>query len=535
MDEISSGRVPARRMTTDLAGQGTVSSEVAGADSLPGGLKPEVRAWVVRLRELVENTGLSARAYCKRHDLATSTMSRWRNGRTMPGEPVVSTLLDNQLSQLAPELTAHTWALWEAALQVSSRHEYEKHQLRSSVKAAKQKISTLSSFVESLEHDVQERERDITDLNRRVTELADALSHEAIQNHNEREHLQAEIAQLVQEREDLKARNETTLHSLSDAERARDEALGQAREAGEKLRFLEEEAALQLEAADSDGQDAAAAAAATIEELESRITLLLAERTDNGVLRDEIGNLQWRVQAADMHTQERTEALARLQEINTEHATLTSHVAALKQQHSVLTGEHYLLAGLYEQQAADMEALRSQLQDLEHSREQAVATLEAERRAHADELSASEREREEQTEKIGEQEKQIQEATDRRPPRTALTTLPIVVLPALTLFALFYSLGAGGAQLEAAVTGRSWQLPLYAVVTFLVGAAALWGYTLLLRRHRRVYGLARNTDRYTVFLALAMIGAFASGDLLFDPLPYLQDLGDLVQSSLHTR
>ncbi|MFC8230682.1 hypothetical protein [Streptomyces sp. NPDC057287] len=532
MDEISSGRVPARRMTTDLVGQGTASSETAGADSLPGGLKPEVRAWVVRLRELVENTGLSARAYCKRHDLATSTMSRWRNGRTMPGEPVVSTLLENQLSQLAPELTAHTWALWEAALQVSSRHEYEKHQLRSSVKAARQKISTLSSFVESLERDVQERERDITDLNRRVTELADALSHEAIQNHNEREHLQAEIAQLIREREELKASNDTTLHSLSDAERARDQALGQAREAGERLRILEEEAVLQLEASDADDQNAAAAAAEaaeTIEELESRITLLLAERTDNGVLRDEIGNLQWRVRSADMLTQERAEALSRLQDLSTEHVTLTSQLSALKQKHSVLTGEHYLLTGLYEQRAAEMEALRSQLQDLEHARDQTDA-------ASTEQLAAHEKERTEQADKLGEQERQIQELSNRRPPpRTALTTLPIVVLPALTLLALFYSLGVGGAYLEAAVTGRSWQAPVYVLGTFLVGATALWGYTLLLRRHRRVYGLVRKTDRYTVFLALAMLGAYASGDLLFDPLPYLQDLGDLIQSSLHTR
>ncbi|MFE1521373.1 hypothetical protein ACFW9I_31850 [[Kitasatospora] papulosa] len=33
--------------------------------------------------------------------------------------------------------------------------------------------------------------------------------------------------------QELKASNDTTLHSLSDAERARDQALGQAREAGE--------------------------------------------------------------------------------------------------------------------------------------------------------------------------------------------------------------------------------------------------------------------------------------------------------------
>ncbi|MCY1649273.1 hypothetical protein ACN6LF_004652 [[Kitasatospora] papulosa] len=533
MDEISSGRVPARRTTTDLAGQGTASSEAAGVDSLPGGLKPEVRAWVVRLRELVDNTGMSARAYCMRHDLATSTMSRWRNGRTMPGEPVVNTLLENQLSGLAPELTDHTWALWEAALQVSSRHEYEKHQLRSSVKAAKQKISTLSSFVESLERDVQERERDITDLNRRVTELADALSHEAIQNHNEREHLQAEIAQLIQEREELKTRNETTLHSLSDAERARDQALGQARDAGEKLRFLEEEAALQLEAADSDGQDAAAAAAATIEELESRITLLLAERTDNAVLRDEIGNLQWRVQAADMHTQERTEALARLQNLNTEHATLIRHLSALEQRHSVLTGEHILQTSLCEQQAAEVESLRSQLQDLEHARDQAIEASERERGAHTEQLAAHEKERTGQADKLGEQEKRIQELTNRRPPpRTALTTLPIVVLPALTLLALLYSLGAGSTELEAAVTSRSWQMPLYVFASFALAVAALRGYTLLLRRHRRVYGLARRTGRYSALLAVTMMAAYISGVYMVDPLPHLQDLGRLIQTSL---
>lgn len=204
---------------TDIAHRSPARPGRAEWKRLDPDLAEEVRVWVQELRTLWNAVGMSINRFALLNNIDKGTVSRYLNGKRVPGEHTfLNRLLAIQAEkgkEVSPEVHEHLTRLQLEALQVAHPHEYRVQLFRNQLQVALVGQHEAESYARSLEEQLSEQLRQLDELTAEREQLRAVLD-------ENRALMQAAYVGLTHEIADLR---EEVSYLQDELARARDEAV----------------------------------------------------------------------------------------------------------------------------------------------------------------------------------------------------------------------------------------------------------------------------------------------------------------------